>query len=45
MLLQYIPTEEQDIDILTKELSRDKLELHKCRIGVVRNPFIAKREC
>lgn len=33
MLLQYILTEEQDVDILTKDLSRGKSEFHKCRIG------------
>ena len=45
MLLQYILTEEQDVDILTKALLRGKLEFHSCRIGVVDNPFLAKREC
>jgi hypothetical protein len=44
MLLQYIPTEEQDVDILTKALSRGKFEFHRCRIGVVDNPFLAERE-
>ncbi len=38
MLLQYIPNEEQDDDILTKALLRGKFELHRCRIGVVDNP-------
>jgi len=44
MLLQYILTEEQDVDILTKALSRGKFEFHKCRIGLVKNPFLTKRE-
>ena len=45
MLLQYIPTEEQDVDILTKVLLRGKFKFHKCRIGVVKISFLAKREC
>jgi hypothetical protein len=31
MLLQYILTEEQDVDILTKALSRGKFEFHRCK--------------
>ena len=45
MLLQHLPTEEQDVDILTKALLRRKFEFHRCRIGVVEKPFLAKREC
>ena len=45
MLLQYIPTKEQDVDILTKALSRGKFEFHRCKIGVVDNPFLSEREC
>jgi len=45
MLLQYIPTEEQDNEILTKALSRGKFEFHRCRIGVVDNPFLVEKEC
>ena len=45
MLLQYILTCEQDDDILTKDLLRGKFEFHRCRIGVVDNPFLFKREC
>ena len=45
MFLPYIPTEEQDADILTKALSRGKFKFHRCRIWVVKNPFLAKREC
>jgi len=44
MLLQYIPREEQDVDILTKALLRGKLDFQRCRIRVVDNPFLAKRE-
>jgi len=44
MLLQYVSTKEQDVAILTKALSRGKFEFHRCRIGVVENPFLTKRE-
>ena len=42
---RIIPTKEHDEDILTKALSRGKLEFHRFKIGVVKNPFLAKREC
>lgn len=45
MLLEYIPTEEKDVDILKKALSRCKFEFHRDRIGVVDNPFVVEREC
>ena len=45
MLLEYIPTEEQDVDILTKALSRCKFEFHIDRIEVANNPFLVEREC
>jgi hypothetical protein len=45
MLLQYIPTEDQDVDILTKALTRRKFEYHRDRIGVKYNPFLVEREC
>jgi len=45
MLVQYILTKEQDLDILTKALSRGKFDFHRCRNGVVYNPFLAEREC
>ena len=45
MLLEYIPTEEQDVDILTKELLRGKFKFHGCGIRVVKYPFLTKREC
>ena len=35
MFFHYILTEEQDVDILTKALSRGKFEFHRYRIGVV----------
>jgi len=45
MLLDYIPTEEKDADILIKELSICKYEFHRDRIRVVDNPFIVDKEC
>jgi hypothetical protein len=49
MLLQYIPTEDQDADILTKALTRRKFKYHRDRIGVKDNPFLVpflvEREC
>eukprot|EP00253_Pinus_taeda_P035134 PITA_35134 len=45
MLLQYISTEEQDADILTKALSKCKFEFHRDRIVVADNPFLIEREC
>jgi len=45
MLLQYIPTEDEDADILTKELAKRKFEYHKSRIGVADIPFLVEREC
>jgi len=44
MLLEFIPTEEQDANILTKELSRGKFDFHSCMIGVSDNPFLVERE-
>jgi hypothetical protein len=45
MFLQYIPTEDQDVDILTKALTKRKIEYHRDRIGVKDNPFLIEREC
>jgi len=45
MLLSYIPTEDQDADILTKALIRRKFEYHRGRIGVADNPYLIEREC
>ena len=45
MLLQYIPKEDQDADILMKELTRSKFEYHRGRIGVKDNPYFVEREC
>ena len=45
MLLQYIPMEDQDADILTKALTKIKFEYHTDRIEVKDNPFLVEREC
>ena len=40
MLLSYIPMEDHDADILTKELTRRKFEYHRDRIEVAYNPYL-----
>ena len=45
VLLLYVSTEEQDVDILTKALSKCKFEFHIDRIGVTNNPFLVEGEC
>ena len=45
MLLQYILTEDQDVNILTKVLTRRKFEYHRDNIRVKDNPFLVAREC
>ena len=44
-MLSYVPTEDQDADILTKALTRSKFEFQKGRIGVADNPYLAESEC
>jgi hypothetical protein len=43
--LQYIPTDEQVADILTKALPRGKHVYFRDKMGLVRNTFLGKREC
>jgi len=45
MWLEYIPIEEQDANILIKELSRCKFEFHRDKIGVANNPILVEMEC
>ena len=45
MLSEYIPTKDQDADILTKEFSRCKFKFHRGKIGVADNPFLVERKC
>eukprot|EP00253_Pinus_taeda_P036434 PITA_36434 len=43
--LEYIPTDEQVADILTKALPQGKHVYFRDKMGVVRNTFLGKREC
>jgi hypothetical protein len=43
--LQYISTDEQVADILTKPLEKGKFVFFRDKLGVVQNTFLAKREC
>jgi hypothetical protein len=45
MKLQYIPTDQEVVDILTKPLAKGKFEAFRDRLGLVQIPFLAKREC
>jgi hypothetical protein len=45
MFLQYIATKDQDVDILTKALTKRKFEYHRDRIKVKDNTFLVEREC
>ena len=42
MLLQYIPTEGQDVDILTKVLTRSKFEYHRDGFGLMIIPILLR---
>ena len=42
--LQYISTDEQVVDILTKSLGRGKFAFFEDKFGVVQNTFLGKRE-
>jgi hypothetical protein len=42
--LQYISTDHEVVDILTKPSARGKFETFKDRLGLVHNSFIAKRK-
>ena len=43
--LQYISTDEQVADVLTKSLGRGKFVFFRDKLGVVKNNFLGKREC
>jgi hypothetical protein len=43
--LEYVSTDEQVADILTKSLSRGKHVYFRDKMGVVSNIFLGKREC
>ena len=42
--LQYVSTDEQVVDVLTKPLSRVKFEYFRDKLGVVRKDFPRKGE-
>jgi hypothetical protein len=43
--IQYISTEEQIADILTKALNMGKFVFFRDKLVVVRNTFLGMREC
>jgi hypothetical protein len=43
--LDYTQTDEKMADIFSKALSRQKFEKFRDRMGLRKNPFLAKREC
>ena len=43
--LEYISTDKQVVDFLTKSLQRARDVHFKDKMGVVRNTFLDKREC
>jgi hypothetical protein len=42
--LQYVATDEQTTDVLTKPLSREKFVYFRDKLGVVQKDFPSKRE-
>jgi hypothetical protein len=42
--VQYLPTNEQVVDVLTKPLTRTKFEYFHDRLDMVENASLAKRE-
>jgi hypothetical protein len=45
MKLEYIPTNQQVVDFLTKPLAKGKFEALKDKLRLVQNSFLTKREC
>jgi hypothetical protein len=45
VLIQYLPTNEQIADVLTKPLSKLKFEYFHDKLGMVENAPLIKREC
>lgn len=43
--LQYVPTDQQVVDILTKALGRAKFIYFREHMSIEENTFLAKREC
>jgi hypothetical protein len=44
VLVQYLPTDEQVVDVLTKPLTKMKFEYFRDRLGVAENVSLAERE-
>jgi hypothetical protein len=45
ILMQYLPTDEQVVDVLTKPLNMMKFEYFGDGLGMVENASLAEREC
>jgi hypothetical protein len=45
ILVQYLPTDEKAVDVLTKPLTRMNFEYFHDRIGVAENASLTEREC
>ena len=45
VLVQYLPTDEQVVDVLTKPLTKMNFEYFRDRLGVAENVSLTEREC
>jgi hypothetical protein len=45
VLVQYLPTNEQVVDVLTKPLTRKMFEYFCDRLGVLENASLVERDC
>jgi hypothetical protein len=45
VLVQYLPTNEKVVDVLTKSLTRMKFEYFHDRPGMAENASLTEREC
>ena len=43
--LQYVPMDEQIVDVFLKPLGRGKFVYFRDKLGVVENVFLVEREC
>jgi hypothetical protein len=43
--VQYLPTDEQVADVLTKPLTKMKFEYFRDKLGVAENVSLTEREC
>jgi hypothetical protein len=43
--VEYLPTDEQILDVLTKPLARLKFVYFRDKLGVIENVPLAEREC